>query len=71
MVAYAWVVFQDEVLAVLAGDIPVLGVLREGNIPWHSRIVSNPKVDVWSITEENRNLIPERLAIRLCRPTML
>ncbi|MCL2766313.1 MAG: nucleoside-triphosphatase [Peptococcaceae bacterium] len=68
--------FHQAVYSVLAGDIPVIGVLRLGNILWFEQIKTNPKVKLVEVTKENRDGLPEVLASRLMpilvqRPTLL
>ena len=57
--------FQRAILERLDGDIPVLGVLRQGQ-PWHGFIISHPRVRVLTVTEENRNGIEHEI-MRLLR----
>ena len=58
-------VFQQAVLNAINRDIPVIGALRNGNIPWHKSIKSNPQVSLYEITPENRDMLPRELAARL------
>jgi len=58
-------VFRQAVLDILAGDIPVFGVLRQGDIPWHQDIKRNPKVTILDVNEKNRDILPRELAKRL------
>ncbi len=53
-------VFQREILACLDGDIPVLGVLRQGQA-WHEFIRRHPRVRVITVTEENRSAIDQEM----------
>ena len=48
--------FQREILACLDGTDPVLGVLRKDQ-PWHDFIRNHPRVQVITVTEENRNIL--------------
>ena len=47
--------FQDRVLALLDGDIPILGVLQEGESAFQQRVATHPKVELIYVTEENRD----------------
>jgi len=57
--------FRQAVLAALAGDTPVLGVLRLGDIPWHREIKDNPLVTLCEVNEKNRGALPRELAAGL------
>ena len=57
-------IFRQEILACLDGDIPVLGVLRRDQ-PWHDFIKNHPKVRVLTLTEENREGIAEEITALL------
>ena len=63
-------VFQQEVLRCLDCGPPILGVLREGNIPWHRKIIEHRDVTIIKVTEENRDNLPEQLSEILARHTM-
>ena len=54
--------FKQAVLDTLAGDVPVLGVLRLGDIPWHKDIKCDPSILLLNVGEENRNTLPKELA---------
>ena len=54
--------FKQAVFDTLAGDIPVFGVLRLGDVPWHASIKSNPLVSIYDVNEENRDSLPAELA---------
>ena len=58
-------VFRRAVLDILAGDIPVFGVLRQGDVPWHLEIKQNPLVTIFEVNEKNRDGLPLELAFRL------
>ena len=47
--------FQDRVLALLDGDIPILGVLQEGESAFQRRVATHPNVELIYVTEENRD----------------
>ena len=47
--------FQDRVLALLDGGIPVLGVLQEGESAFQKRVATHPNVELIHVTEENRD----------------
>lgn len=50
--------FQQEIRTCLEGDIPVLGVIRQGVSGWADMIWHHPKVRILTVTEENRELLP-------------
>ena len=55
-------IFTKRVLELLAGDVPVLGVLRkEGSTPLQEQIRKHPNVKLIEVTKENR----DRLAAEL------
>ena len=56
--------FRAEVLSVLAGSKPVLGVVRQGLGVWGDA----PLGEVWTVTEENRDAIAARLRRLLAPP---
>ena len=58
-------IFQQAVLNALNSDIPIIGVLRKGNIPWHESIKSHPQTSLCEISMENRDAMPRELATRL------
>ena len=47
--------FQDRVLALLDGDIPILGVLQEGESAFQRQVATHPNVELIYVTEENRD----------------
>ena len=47
--------FQDRVLALLDGEIPILGVLQEGESAFQQRVAAHPNVELIYVTEENRD----------------
>ena len=53
--------FRKAVLDVLAGPKPVLGVVRQGLGAWQDA----PLGELWEVTEENRDAVPDRLRRRL------
>ena len=53
--------FKQEVLACIDRDTPILGVLRDMEIPWHKPIKSHPSVKIIRVTEENRNNLAEQI----------
>lgn len=57
--------FQGRVLACLDGDMPVIGVLREGDIPWHDQIKAHPRVTICEVSLSNREKLPAQLAAAL------
>ena len=54
--------FRRAVLDTLAGDTPVFGTLRLGDVPWHNEIKSNPLVKLYDVSEKNRDTLPPELA---------
>ncbi|MBQ4369561.1 MAG: methyltransferase domain-containing protein [Oscillospiraceae bacterium] len=54
--------FQKAVLETLDGDIPVLGVLRKGFPGWTREIAERSDVSIVTVTEQNRDSLPEILA---------
>ena len=59
--------FQAQVLSCLDGNIPILGVLREGDIAWHDAIKAHPSVAIFEVSAANRNALPEMLVGELGR----
>ena len=57
--------FKRAVLTALKGSIPILGVLRLGDIPWHKEIISLPAVRLCAVNEKNRGELPRKLAAEL------
>ena len=57
--AYA---FQREIARCLDGDIPVLGVVRQGVLGWTELIRSHPRVTLLTVTAENRDAMPHTIA---------
>lgn len=53
--------FQAEVLNTLDGDIPVFGVVRLRGNSWTESIRNHPKVTLITVTEENRDALPEQI----------
>ncbi len=53
--------FQAELFAALKGDIPVLGVVRQGYGGWLDKIRSHPNVTLLTVTEENRDTLPGQI----------
>ena len=54
--------FRKTILNVLAGGVPVLGVLRLGDVPWHADIKQNPMVSLYDVSKNNRDDLPRELA---------
>ena len=54
--------FRRAVLDAIAGSIPVLGVLRLGDIKWHAEIKRDPSVALYDVNTENRDALPQVLA---------
>lgn len=60
-------VFIRAVYDTLSGDIPVFGVLRQGEIPWQTQIAIDPRVLIYNVDEQNRDALPKELAKNLLR----
>jgi len=54
--------FQAAVLHALDGDIPVLGVVRLRSSGWTDQIRNHPHVTLITVTEENRDRLPDQIA---------
>lgn len=58
--------FQRRVKALLDGETPILGVLREGREgSWLDGVRRHPKVRLVTVTEENRDVLPQELTAYL------
>ncbi len=57
--------FQRAIFDALDGDIPVLGVVRQGAGGWTEEILSHPKVRLLVVTEANRDGMPEEILCAL------
>ena len=53
--------FCSAVMAVLDGEVPVLGVLQKGDSPFLKAVASHPKVQVIEVTMENREGVLEEI----------
>lgn len=62
--------FQNKVLELLAGETPVLGVIRRDFGDWTQAIAQHPNVQVVQLTEENRDALPALLLAWLDAPTL-
>ena len=51
--------FQEEILNVLDGSIPVLGVIKLLSKGWTDCIRNHPNVKLITVTHENRNELPQ------------
>lgn len=51
--------FQEEIMDTLDGNIPVLGVIKQGSKGWTDRIRNHPKVKLITVTEGNRDGLPQ------------
>ena len=54
--------FRARVLELLDGDTPILGVMRQDAMGWLEDIRNHPKVQLITVTEQNRNDLPLQLA---------
>lgn len=57
--------FQREIFKTLNGDVPILGVVRQGYSGWLDDIRSHPKVTLLTVTGDNRDVLPDQIAARL------
>lgn len=57
--------FQQAILEKLERDTPVLGVVREGFPGWTKTIADHPNVELITVTEGNRDALPERILEKL------
>lgn len=57
--------FQSELFAALEGEVPVLGVVRQGFHGWLDAIRSHPKVTLLPVTADNRDALPRQIAALL------
>lgn len=57
-------VFRQEILCCLDGNIPVLGVLRRDQ-PWHEFIKAHPYVRVLTLTERASEFLPGQIVKEL------
>lgn len=57
--------FQRAILERLDGPVPVLGVVRQGFPGWTKAIAAHPGVELVTVTEENRDGLPEMILDRL------
>ena len=55
-------VFQREILAALDEVKPILGVIKLSSTGWTEQIRTHPKVALITVTQENRDLLPQVLA---------
>ncbi|WP_088189340.1 nucleoside-triphosphatase [Desulfosporosinus sp. FKA] len=55
-------VFQQEILAALAGTKPILGVIKLASTGWTDQIREHAKVTLLTVTRENRDRLPQLLA---------
>ena len=57
--------FQRAILEKLEGDTPVLGVVREGFPGWTRAIADHLNVELITVTEGNRDALPELIRAQL------
>ena len=57
--------FMREVLACLDGGVPIIGVLRDAEIPWHAPVKSHPCVSIIRVSADNRDGLPHYLCSML------
>lgn len=54
--------FQRKILDTLNGNIPILGVVKQNSWGWTDYIRNHSKVKLITVTNENRDLLPEAIA---------
>ena len=54
--------FRAAVLRLLDGDTPILGVIKPRSLPLPDQVRYHPKVKVFTVNEDNRELLPEQIA---------
>ena len=57
--------FRCAVLDALDADTPVLGVIRQGALGWLDALRRHERVEVVTVTEENRDTLPGEIRKRL------
>lgn len=57
--------FQREIFAALDDEVPVLGVVRQGYNGWLDEIRNHPNVTLITVTEENRDELPDEIIVLL------
>jgi len=57
--------FQKEILATLDGTIPILGVIKQTSSGWTDILRNHPQVRFFTVTEANRDDMPQILAEQL------
>lgn len=57
--------FQQEVLETLESSTPVLGVVKQDSRGWTDRIRSHPRVKLITVTQENRDALPNLITEQL------
>ena len=61
--------FQRQVMHLLDGEKPLLGVARWGDIPWLQKVKAHPQVRLIQVTPENRERVPFEV-VELLRPRL-
>ena len=59
------ILFQNEIISCLSGDIPVLGVIKPKRTDFLDKIRSLPDVKIIEVTEENRDKIYEEVLTQI------
>jgi nucleoside-triphosphatase len=57
--------FQRAIYAAVDGAVPIFGVLRLAEIPWHQEILAHHQVTLQEVNKDNRDALPEKLATLL------
>ncbi len=58
------VAFQQRVIAVLDADTDVLGVIKQHSNPFTDKIRAREDVEIMTVTQKNRDRLPEEVAAR-------
>lgn len=53
--------FKDAVLEAVEGPTPVLATVMKGRNRWVDDLKARPQVEIWEVTVENRDGLPEQL----------
>lgn len=53
-------IFQQAVISCLCSGVPVVGVLKDRDVPWYRKLQEN-SVDIFDITYENRDVLIDEI----------
>jgi nucleoside-triphosphatase len=59
--------FKAAVFEKLAGSVPIVGVVKKADCAFLDAVRAHPNAEILTVTEENRDGIPELLRARLAR----